>query len=290
LQQYKFGGKDLDEMHGLKWYDFGARYYSGIIPGFMTMDPLAEKYYSVSPYAYCFNNPVRFVDPFGMDVWEINEAGKIINRIKDKTQDAFYMVTKGENGKYQRTDNSITFKYGTITDAKKANFFRDATSFSVTNESAGAELFQFFADNTQIEFGLINTRSDGSTVMTNHKAGSVKASLTALKMSEDGKTVTSIVHNHPNNSNPSGFGTSDTSGDKFAANTLTNSHGYIVEHYVYQPGTNTLVTYDENNIIGGAMPWGLIFSPSNSRMLPVSPALPVSPIWRPVPRGGPPPR
>ena len=29
------------------------------------MDPLAEKYYGVSPYAYCENNPMRYVDPDG---------------------------------------------------------------------------------------------------------------------------------------------------------------------------------------------------------------------------------
>lgn len=31
------------------------------------MDPMAEKYYSISPYAYCMNNPVRYVDPDGRD-------------------------------------------------------------------------------------------------------------------------------------------------------------------------------------------------------------------------------
>ncbi|MDR2057832.1 MAG: DUF6443 domain-containing protein, partial [Dysgonamonadaceae bacterium] len=41
-QPYKFGGKEYDEMHGLNWYDFHARYYFGIIPVFLTPDPLAE--------------------------------------------------------------------------------------------------------------------------------------------------------------------------------------------------------------------------------------------------------
>ena len=71
LQPYKFGGKEYDEMHGLNWYDFGARYYNGIVPMFTTIDPLAEKYYNISPYAYCLNNPVRYVDPKGKDVWDV---------------------------------------------------------------------------------------------------------------------------------------------------------------------------------------------------------------------------
>ena len=68
LQPYKFAGKEYDEMHGLNWYDFGARFYNGIVPMFMTPDPMAEKYPWISPYAYCANNPVRFVDPDGRDV------------------------------------------------------------------------------------------------------------------------------------------------------------------------------------------------------------------------------
>jgi RHS repeat-associated protein len=77
-QPYKFGGKEYDEMHGLNWYDFGARAYDGILGRFpTTMDPLAEKYYSVSPYAYCLNNPVRFVDPTGEDYWSTNDPDQI---------------------------------------------------------------------------------------------------------------------------------------------------------------------------------------------------------------------
>lgn len=33
----------------------------------MSVDPLCEKYYWISPYAYCMNNPVKYVDPDGRD-------------------------------------------------------------------------------------------------------------------------------------------------------------------------------------------------------------------------------
>ena len=45
--------------------DFGARFYDPATAIFLQQDPLAEKYYNISPYAYCANNPVNFVDPDG---------------------------------------------------------------------------------------------------------------------------------------------------------------------------------------------------------------------------------
>ena len=268
-QPYKYGGKEFIELHGYDSYDFDARMYYPALCRFMTMDPLCEKYYSISPYAYCNNNPVNYVDPDGRDIWEIDYDGRIINRIENKTQDAFYMVAKDSNGDYQRTFsvdedgnkkyNSINFEYGVITDSKKAWFFNQETSFSINNESDGANLFKFFANNTKIEFGLINTQNNGSLVMTNHQEHSIKVSKQAKRLSMNGATVTSIVHNHPNNSYPSGFRKKDNHGDKYAAALISNSKGYRVEHYVYQPQKGRLIMYDKNKIIG-PIPWEYIFS------------------------------
>ena len=63
--RYRFTGKELSEESGE--YDFGARYLDPIPGRFTTIDPLAEKYYSLSPYAYCAGNPMSFVDPDGRD-------------------------------------------------------------------------------------------------------------------------------------------------------------------------------------------------------------------------------
>jgi len=63
--RFKYCGKELDKMHGLDWYDSSARYYDHVLGRFHQIDPLAEKYYSWSPYAYCHGNPVMLVDPDG---------------------------------------------------------------------------------------------------------------------------------------------------------------------------------------------------------------------------------
>ena len=66
-QRYKYNGKELDRMHGLDWYDYGARWMDAAIGRWHVMDPLCEKYYDVSPYAYCHNNPIMLFDLDGMD-------------------------------------------------------------------------------------------------------------------------------------------------------------------------------------------------------------------------------
>ncbi|MBQ1913093.1 MAG: RHS repeat-associated core domain-containing protein [Bacteroidales bacterium] len=53
----------------LPYTDFGARHYSPSLSRWLVPDPLSEKYYDVSPYAYCANDPVNLVDPDGMDIF-----------------------------------------------------------------------------------------------------------------------------------------------------------------------------------------------------------------------------
>ena len=72
MQPYKYNGKELDRMHGLDTYDYGARQYDPVLGRWDRMDPLCEKYYSVSPYAYCGNNPVTCIDPDGKESMRTN--------------------------------------------------------------------------------------------------------------------------------------------------------------------------------------------------------------------------
>ncbi|GHV35828.1 hypothetical protein FACS1894178_6240 [Bacteroidia bacterium] len=59
---YKFSGKELESDGGLNLYDFSARFYDASTGRFGQIDPMSEKYYPISPYAYCGNNPMRYVD------------------------------------------------------------------------------------------------------------------------------------------------------------------------------------------------------------------------------------
>lgn len=65
VQRFRYNGKEFDRTHGIDWYDYGARHMSPDVGRFTTIDPLAEKYYNISPYAYCANNPVKNIDVHG---------------------------------------------------------------------------------------------------------------------------------------------------------------------------------------------------------------------------------
>jgi RHS repeat-associated protein len=63
---FRFTGKELDRLNALNMYDFGVRWYDVAgVPLWTSVDPLCEKYYNVSPYAYCAGDPVNLVDPDG---------------------------------------------------------------------------------------------------------------------------------------------------------------------------------------------------------------------------------
>lgn len=68
-QRYRFGGKEFETLMRLNLYDSHARFYDPALDRFMSVDPLCEKYYSISPYAYCLNNPLGHIDPDGKFPW-----------------------------------------------------------------------------------------------------------------------------------------------------------------------------------------------------------------------------
>lgn len=81
-ERYKFTGKERDEETGYDY--FGARYLSSILSHWLSVDPLADKYPNISPYAYCSWNPVRYVDPNGEYFNKANE--QIAQTVQNATQ------------------------------------------------------------------------------------------------------------------------------------------------------------------------------------------------------------
>lgn len=77
VQPYKYNGKELDAKKGLNWYDYGARMYDAALGRWHVVDPMAEKYCGMSPYAYCNNSPTINVDLDGKDWYMHSETGEL---------------------------------------------------------------------------------------------------------------------------------------------------------------------------------------------------------------------
>ena len=87
------GQEDQGQDFGTCYIDFGARQYNPALRRWMTPDPLSEKYYGISPYAFCNNNPVNFVDPDGKAWYYNGETGEFVAHFEDD-DDHIYMLTK----------------------------------------------------------------------------------------------------------------------------------------------------------------------------------------------------
>ena len=68
--RYTFSAKEKDVETGLSY--FGSRYYSSDLSVWLSVDPMSDKYPSLSPFVYCANNPVKLVDPNGEDWYLLN--------------------------------------------------------------------------------------------------------------------------------------------------------------------------------------------------------------------------
>ena len=110
-----FNGKEKDYESGFHYY--GARYYwSEVLTGWLSVDPMADKYPSISPYAYCAWNPVKLVDPDGNeavnDGWKVDNQNKTITRVNlcggDYTQ---YVEGDGAPVRYNTSRDNLLNEY-----------------------------------------------------------------------------------------------------------------------------------------------------------------------------------
>ena len=130
FQPYKYNGKELDRVHGLDWYDYGARRYDPAFCMFTQMDPLAEKYPHLNPYVYCAGNPVNYIDLDGRD-WVLAKYGS----------DSFYFF---DDRIHSQEDISENYYGGSTTDNTIQYFGSDG---SVKNED-GKLLYKLNDDGT----------------------------------------------------------------------------------------------------------------------------------------------
>jgi RHS repeat-associated protein len=195
---YKFNAKELDSETGLYYY--GARYYNPRLSIWYGVDPLAEKMPRWSPYAYAFDNPVRYTDPDGRepkDDYSLGKNGhlKLIRRTKDKF-DRVYNSDKSSSIKVSR--GFLNKKFGSSLN----------TMLVSRNTKDLSRAYKFFAKNTDVEWQFNIFKGDGTvgTLATSHTAGSVEnRAATGFRVLNSDPKISLIYssHSHPGKYDPS---------------------------------------------------------------------------------------
>lgn len=94
VQPLKYGAKELDRENSLDLYDSHARFYDSMIGRTTSQDPLAEKYYHLSPYLWCAANPIKFGDKNGMYLKGIDGNPVFFDKKRGWTSNATPSIAK----------------------------------------------------------------------------------------------------------------------------------------------------------------------------------------------------
>ena len=233
FEHFTFTGKERDSETGFSY--FGARYYdSDILTAWLSVDPMADKYPNQSNYIYCSNNPIRIIDPNGMDEWELNTENGNFKRIGNKggSEKDYYNV-----GTYNDEDKFEIQSTHCIERANNINSFRiketensTISAFHIPNAETDEISSGFFLERSGPDCDESNMSKripSGSYSLTKHSGETYKNVPKLYKKSEGllGKFANRFILIH------SGNRYTETIGCLLASSSMRKEKGdYIVEN------------------------------------------------------------
>ena len=157
FREHFTGKEDQDPDFGTTYTDFGARQYSPALRRWLVPDPLSEKYYGISPYAYCAGDPVNLVDPQGREVIISGTLSEeALKQLQGRMKNRITLIRDRESGKLSYTVRGKNKLRG---DAKRLAEIIDDQSITVN-------LITTSKNETSTGSLLVGGAFMGNTVMT----------------------------------------------------------------------------------------------------------------------------
>jgi RHS repeat-associated protein len=189
---YLFNAKELDEETGLYYY--GARYYDSRVSVWLGVDPLAETYPGVNTYAYCTNNPIKFIDPEGQEPTAAEAARMAAHVYGDKKNGILIGGWRVSNRDFGLTNKDLnnsstglrSLVYERVADGKVTEYTYATAGTEASWKDVGADVKQPLGLSKQYAKAANNAKTIsselGSTELTyvGHSLGGGEAALNAL--------------------------------------------------------------------------------------------------------------
>ena len=218
---FKYNGKEFDEETGNYYY--GARYYDPKWSLWLSVDPLAEKYYDWNPYNYCLQNPINFIDPDGLkplDNYRLNKNGtltflKKTNDKYDKIYNSNFSQVLTVNKSFVSLNSNVD-TFGSFEERIRGK--EDSNYLYGSDYKKGMSIFKFFADNSDVEFSYKEFSSNNGefgVLTTTHEERTISSDLALISSilnNDSSAKLKSHTHDHPQKADvlnypawPSGF-------------------------------------------------------------------------------------
>ena len=254
--RYGFIGKERQNISSSldPYIDFGARFYDPLTARWLSPDPMADKYTSLTQYNYCGGDPVNYVDFNGRDWYTINDNGDIRFYKEDKTERLYQFV---EYGPLNEKDYIQLPEKGILSELANAG---SVSKTQMHSKSLLLSLFYFVSNHSSVEWGLY-TNAHGSVLGTSHLSQSTATSGWKAFLDE---RPTEKIHSHPN----TGISTKEEydSMGYWLDNKAYDNNGALINPYVRRVPMGDWATFrDDFEEYGQSVTKSRIYFPNSKR-------------------------